>query len=1413
MNHQVQTSYLVDNEWVSRPVDAYQFMAHDRESDGDPPPAAARPSTQVPELGILSRTLFASPLFNSVHPANIRHKDLNDIVLIGEDVLHLKEIHEYGRLRHVATKSDFKGRILAARVFGDPREIPMRVASPLPQKPGLHRTRRSMTGEDTSVIPPEVVVLTLSSRTLMFLWAYQSRTGVVIFRQRTIRLPAGASQFDRFGAFLAIDPRRRAMAVAAQEGRFILYKTKSMDRWRDEIQNGRETTPIEDERIFQLEGRVMHMEFLSSGAGMDDYHVVLLFVVVIRGKTKITCFDWDCREDLNAVAIRTERVAVDLHEQNPALLIPMSRTSDFLLVFDSHISVYKDVLSGTPRCYPHAIHSHVLPSIMPGDSKYRPRWVGWDKTPRNPDFPKEAFYVAREDGRIMYVEGGQVNGLETDVAGDWPYRIDTAFACLSVDNSEFSQSYPDVLIAGGAGNDGRLCKLGSWPAEYATSIPDPDTNQLSYIESISNWTPLTDLSVARLPGLSMLPERSRSSIFVANGSSPHGEVSDLRMGLQSIVDYSFGGMNGCTGMWVVDSGTQVTELEGRSARQHYATLVITMPPETLLIRILRTQCDNRGQSSGAWEDGMWKVEQLTNEDEHCEDGIMRDIETITACAWSENFAVQITRDEIRSLRRPGLCRSVSIVFTNPLLLAACKPGLPFIAIAFRESGNSYLEILRVSSDGSFVRDDSSDARLHLDQDPTCVELLEIQGIICVFVSTFGLSTYLFRVDDHGKLHAMIEDTLHNVGIDNTRMVIDGAVLMFAEGKSVLVCATRSGYLLSSMISLYQPVTTSFSWSVVKMGTTSVHISASATDVSTAFVSCGPDFCRARCSPSSPSLLAIDSVWLTNRARPGYLQSSLTAMYQVPHVKGNNTGGRDLGGYLFAVAGDEFHCTQLSHDISWMGHELESLHQTDRSAVPRKLPTGAKPTNILYLRPIRKLVVATMEAKEERAPPDGYRILHSAIKLLDVHDQKTYDEAEVKQEDGRDYTSRLVSAQYELKHGERVYSIAEWPFTDHRDKRYTLIIVGTGVPGHNGKESGRRLIFNVGKSESSARLELKKESTFDYPVYCTAIWNNNASVSAIGKTLTFDVFDSEAGLLKKRASIDLPSPAIHITVRAGVTYVSTLQHSHLCYQIHENAGKYEFTRVFTDSRERNCSTHLILDVADTTNSATPQNDTIVLVNDKKSASIAALYHAPVTVRKNAAPTIFEACLPHTVVRLQQGDIRPPWRRPAASSIAPTGVLNDDIIGACSDGTMYTFSILSKPARHMLRLVQNLVEEKEKRDPRYRDTPINSLRGSGGIADVLMNGAEGNQDEKIRALDVDPRQKERGLAAPRFKHVDGDALERWLRTDGDIDKLVLDGTEENVLRLFGEFVLEMWGEDIERGMDKVKEWLEEVFMPVL
>ena len=374
----------------------------------------------------------------------------------------------------------------------------------------------------------------------------------------------------------------------------------------------------------------------------------------------------------------------------PSLLIPLRRTSDFLLVFDTHISVWQNVLSGAPKRVVVPIDSSILLPLRPGDSKRRPQWTAWDKTPRNPEYLKEAFYIAREDGRIMYVARGPAGSVEVDEAGEWPYRIDTAFACLIVDNSESSQQYPDVLIAGGASNDGLLCKVGSWPTEYSYAVQYPGTNQFSYVESIPNWTPLTDLSVTQLSSPRAPEERQRSAIFVANGNSPHGEISELRHGIQAVVDDSFSGITGCTGIWVVHHGSQMAEIEGTKKRQHYATFAITLPPETLVIRVVRTQPESRADFSGAWEHGTWDVFQTPSDDDPIEDNLMRDEETIAACPWSEEYSLQITRQEARILRRPALRHHDSFKFGTSLLLASTRSTCPFIAVAFRDNGRACL---------------------------------------------------------------------------------------------------------------------------------------------------------------------------------------------------------------------------------------------------------------------------------------------------------------------------------------------------------------------------------------------------------------------------------------------------------------------------------------------------------------------------------------------------------------------------------------------------------------------------------------------------------------------------------------------------------------------------------------------------
>jgi hypothetical protein len=201
-------------------------------------------------------------------------------------------------------------------------------------------------------------------------------------------------------------------------------------------------------------------------------------------------------------------------------------------------------------------------------------------------------------------------------------------------------------------------------------------------------------------------------------------------------------------------------------------------------------------------------------------------------------------------------------------------------------------------------------------------------------------------------------------------------------------------------------------------------------------------------------------------------------------------------------------THLDTEVGRRDNAPIPQHGEETKPVPRKLIMGAKPTHAAYLTLPRKMLVATTEAREATAAIESYRAIHSTLSLLSLYDEKPLDEAEVEGEIGAELINRLVVAQYTLHNAERVYSVADWAYEDDRGKKYNLVIVGTGVGSGSGKETGRRLIFNLGQRGS--RLSLQKESTYPNPVYCVAMFDRRATVSVVGNQLNFDEFDAALG---------------------------------------------------------------------------------------------------------------------------------------------------------------------------------------------------------------------------------------------------------------------------------------------------------------
>lgn len=316
----VETRVLVNGQWVSRSMDIRHILESNHDKDKHKTDHKIPRARSHPILGIISRTLFRSPVINWILPARLRHENKNDVVFVGEDFVYIKEILSDGHLRYIGTKADFGSRIRAAKVFGEPRKIEIletgwpatpdaaaaallkrQQAAPIKTEEG----EVNMNGYSSPTIPPQILILTLESNELVYLFAHQNQNGELRFYDSSLPLPAGRSFLEQPGKFIAVDPKSRAVAVAACEGTLLVWGAKTMDRLRqDYTANSVEWTPFTQEQPFQaIDGAVVKMEFLYP-ARDDDDHVILLVIFCKNKKMRMTCWDWLHSEGVRSAVVR-----------------------------------------------------------------------------------------------------------------------------------------------------------------------------------------------------------------------------------------------------------------------------------------------------------------------------------------------------------------------------------------------------------------------------------------------------------------------------------------------------------------------------------------------------------------------------------------------------------------------------------------------------------------------------------------------------------------------------------------------------------------------------------------------------------------------------------------------------------------------------------------------------------------------------------------------------------------------------------------------------------------------------------------------------------------------------------------------------------------------------------------------------
>ncbi|KAL9000431.1 MAG: hypothetical protein Q9169_000948 [Polycauliona sp. 2 TL-2023] len=214
---------MVDGRWATRTLDIHQILARNREEKQD---MVSRTQNEQgsPVLGILSRTLVRSPVIKAIIPARVRHRSRNDVVFVYDDAVVIKEIRGGERdedghfqdisLEDVVEKSDFDSPIRAARIMGLPR------VSKAPRFPGKFRDLDTESNGSSlspsevkpdllheNELPPQILILTLASRNLMFLFAFHDVHEEVHSLSKIWPLPGRAEEDEELGVHLTVDPK------------------------------------------------------------------------------------------------------------------------------------------------------------------------------------------------------------------------------------------------------------------------------------------------------------------------------------------------------------------------------------------------------------------------------------------------------------------------------------------------------------------------------------------------------------------------------------------------------------------------------------------------------------------------------------------------------------------------------------------------------------------------------------------------------------------------------------------------------------------------------------------------------------------------------------------------------------------------------------------------------------------------------------------------------------------------------------------------------------------------------------------------------------------------------------------------------------------------------------------------------
>jgi hypothetical protein len=378
--------------------------------------------------------------------------------------VQIKELRTDGHLWEVAQKEHFGARIRNAKVVGSLKTYDREhnghdgdilgtqikdEDDDIEMSEGEETTLPSV--KASSLLPPQILLLQLDNGVSVFLMLRRSKHGEWEFVSSRHRVSKAMMNLDD-GTHLAVDPSSRYMAIGCSEDVFAIYAFNSREELKRQHSEGSSLQYIQAEKHCSIQGVIHKIVFLYPGP-KDDDHVILLVLVVLKGRTRMLVYEWQAGQELRTIRAHSHKgYPLEESHQMPLLVIPLTIRSSFILVSENSMATCSDILLGSPQIVDFNTVMDEPTPFFHGSS--RPLWVAWTRPLRNVYRAVEYddIYIVREDGLVKHLEIQSEDDLiaADNNIGALQSNCGTALASLNYDGySKTSHTSGDLLITGG----------------------------------------------------------------------------------------------------------------------------------------------------------------------------------------------------------------------------------------------------------------------------------------------------------------------------------------------------------------------------------------------------------------------------------------------------------------------------------------------------------------------------------------------------------------------------------------------------------------------------------------------------------------------------------------------------------------------------------------------------------------------------------------------------------------------------------------------------------------------------------------------------------------------------------------------------------------------------------------------------